>query len=69
MCVCTRACVAVLRQVDVGELVPVERREDVCEEWIDERFLTCLHLVLGTSRTNVYLDDGQFYQRGMYNYH
>lgn len=53
-------------QVDTGEYFPVEMEENDyrCEYWISPSFQTCLKLKESKHKTNVFLLDGQYFERG-----
>lgn len=55
-------------QVDRGEYFPVETEEQgyFCEYWISPNFQTCLKLKesLTKTKTNVFLLEGRYYERG-----
>lgn len=55
-----------LCQVDVGKYVQVYPAEEgtQCEYWINDRFQTCIDLILDKETSNVYLLNGQYFQRG-----
>lgn len=55
-----------MRQVDRGEYFPVEPEEkgSYCEYWIHANFQTCLKLKESATKTNVFLIEGRFYERG-----
>lgn len=53
-------------QVDTGDYFPVEMEEKgyFCEYWISPMFQTCLKLRKSKHKTNVFLVDGRYYERG-----
>lgn len=54
------------RQVDTGPYFPVKVEEKgyFCEYWINPAFQTCLKLKKSPHKTNVFLLEGQYYERG-----
>lgn len=52
--------------MDRGDYYPVEPEEkgSYCEYWINPNFQTCLKLKESATKTNVFLIEGRFYERG-----
>lgn len=53
-------------QVETGPFFPVEVEEKgyFCEYWISPAFQTCLKLKKSKTKTNIFLLDGRYFERG-----